>query len=289
MNRLQKKCLIASTGCHLLLGLILLIGPAFLSSNPKPENVPVIEFLPMITSDSAAAGGGDPKGGLPPPTPIVQPIPPTPTPPAPVPVGDKTPKPPEPVKKPKVEEVTPPKDKVESPEAAKPSTHKIEVSTTPVIRKPDPQAAAKARADAEAKAAAVERRRIASAINRAASSMGKNFSGETSMPKLSGPGGDGVPYGNWLSAIKKIYTDAWVVPDGVTDDSATVTASITIARNGDVLSTSIVRASGNPLVDHSVKATLDRVTRAAPLPERAKEDQRTVTINFNVKAKQGLG
>ena len=105
----------------------------------------------------------------------------------------------------------------------------------------------------------------------------------------NGTGTSGVSYGNWLSAIKKIYTDAWVVPDGVTDDSATVTASITIARNGEVLSTSIVRGSENPLVDHSVKAALDRVTHAAPLPEGAKEDQRTVTINFNVKAKQGLG
>ena len=105
----------------------------------------------------------------------------------------------------------------------------------------------------------------------------------------SGTGTSGVSYGNWLSTIKKIYTDAWVMPDGVTDDSATVMASITIARNGDVLSTSIVRGSGNSLVDHSVKATLDRVTRAAPLPDGTKEDQRTVTINFNVKAKQGLG
>ena len=290
MNRLQKKCLIASTGFHLLLGVILLIGPAFLSSNTKPEDVSVIEFLPMITSDSAAAGGGDPKGGTPPPT--VVPVPPTPatpvvTPPAPAPVVEKTP-PNEPVKKPRIREVTPPNEPKESPEAVKPSAHKIEVSTTPVIRKYDPQAAAKAKAAAEAKATAAENKRIASAINRAASNFSDNFSGETSIV-LKGSGGGGVPYGNWLSAIKKIYTDAWVVPDGVTDDSATVTASITIARNGDVLSRSIVRPSGNPLVDHSVKATLDRVTRAAPLPEGAKEDQRTVTINFNVKAKQGLG
>jgi len=38
-----------------------------------------------------------------------------------------------------------------------------------------------------------------------------------------------------------------------------------------------------------VKATLDRVRYVRPLPEGAKESQRTVTINFSVKAKQGLG
>jgi hypothetical protein len=35
--------------------------------------------------------------------------------------------------------------------------------------------------------------------------------------------------------------------------------------------------------------TLRRVTFAVPLPEGAKESQRTVTIKFNVKAKRGLG
>jgi hypothetical protein len=34
---------------------------------------------------------------------------------------------------------------------------------------------------------------------------------------------------------------------------------------------------------------LRRVTHAVPLPDNAKEDKRTVTIKFNVKAKRGLG
>ena len=39
MNRLQKKCFIASAGMHLLLVLILIIGPAFLSSKSKIEDI----------------------------------------------------------------------------------------------------------------------------------------------------------------------------------------------------------------------------------------------------------
>ncbi len=297
MNRLEKKCFFAAAGLHGLLALILLIGPAFLSSNPATENVPELDFVPFKTVDALVSGGGDPKGGPPPaaPAPAALPTPPAPptpvvSPPVAVPVVEKTP-PPEPVKRPVVKEVTPPKDDPESVELSKTPKNKIEVSIKPVIRNPDAQAAAKVRAAAEARAAraaAEQNQRIASALKSAASSISENLSGSTSI-ELKGPGGGGVPYGNWLAAVKQRYTQAWVVPDGVTDDSATVTASVTIARNGEVLKTSIVRASGNALVDHSVKATLDRVTTAPSLPEGAKEDQRTVTINFNVKAKLGLG
>jgi TonB family protein len=106
---------------------------------------------------------------------------------------------------------------------------------------------------------------------------------------LPGPGGGGVPYANFLDDVKKIYSDAWLVPDSVTDDEATTTASVTIARDGTVVSSRIIRPSGNALADASVDAALRRVTHAVPLPDGAKEDQRTVTIKFNVKAKRGLG
>ncbi len=287
MNRLQKKCFIAASGLHLLLALILLIGPAFLTSSSKPEDVQLIEILPDILTDGQALGGGSPNAGAQ--TPI--PLPPTPnvTPLTPTPVVDKTPTPPPP-KPPKVKarEVTPPNEDPTPVEPAHTTKPKIVVSTTPVIRNTDAKAIAQAKAAADAKAQAEQNRRLASALNSAASSIAGGVSKATDI-KLSPGFGGGPSYGNWLSAIKKIYTDAWIVPDGVTDDSATVTATVTIARNGDVVAASIVRASGNPLVDHSVKATLDRVTTTRALPEGAKEDQRTVTINFNVKAKLGLG
>ncbi|MFO1489058.1 MAG: TonB family protein [Verrucomicrobiota bacterium] len=289
MNRLQKKCFIAATGLHLFLVLLLFIGPAFITTKSTTEEVPVIEFVPMITTDSNASGGGDPKGGSPPPPAPKQenlPIPPAPAPPAP---KVEKPQPPQP-KADKAEEVVPPNEKsdiVESKKAPR-NSNKIELGK-PVVR--NAQDLAKARAEAQAKAAAAERaerQRIASAFNRATRGLSDNLSGETSIV-LKGPGGGGVPYGNWLAGVKKVYTDAWIVPDGVADDSATVAATVTIGRNGDVLSSGIARSSGNALVDHSVKATLDRVRSVPPLPDGAKEDQRTVTINFNVKAKQGLG
>src|SRR6266404_2711288 len=59
MNRTQKKCFIASAGFHLLLVVVLFVGPAFLSRRSKPDNLPVLDFVPFKTVDSAMSGGGD--------------------------------------------------------------------------------------------------------------------------------------------------------------------------------------------------------------------------------------
>src|SRR5712671_207825 len=61
MNRVQKKCLIASLALHALLCVILLVGPAFLSSNPKGVDQPTLEVIPSKVVDSLFSGGGNPK------------------------------------------------------------------------------------------------------------------------------------------------------------------------------------------------------------------------------------
>jgi TolA protein len=151
------------------------------------------------------------------------------------------------------------------------------------------KAKAKARAAAEARAAreaAAEQQRIASAFTGAVSSLSGNFSGATSV-ELKGPGGGGVPYGNWKAGVRRVYMEAWVIPDGA--EEVQVVASITVARNGEVTSTSIKRLSGNALVNQSVRAVLDRVRYVPPLPEDSKDDHRDIELTFDVKAKQGLG
>ena len=148
------------------------------------------------------------------------------------------------------------------------------------------------KADAEARAYARKvadaRRRALAALGSAANSLDDARTG-TATIKLAGPGGGGVPYANFLQAVKSVYERAWILPDGVTDDDATVAVSVTIARDGTVVSHRIIRSSGNAAVDQSVGVTLRRVTFAAPLPDDAKENERTVTINFNVAAKRASG
>jgi len=64
---------------------------------------------------------------------------------------------------------------------------------------------------------------------------------------------------------------------------------VTIARNGNVISSSIVKPSGSPQADRAIQATLDRVNFVAPFPQGAKEAQRTFIISFELKAKKLLG
>jgi TonB family protein len=288
MDRLQKKCFIASAGVHLLLALILLVGPAFLVSKSKPDDLPILDFVPLKTVDALVSGGGNPHAKPPPPAPATKPEPPAPPPPQPEKVQPDPPKElarenkPEP--KPPVEESF-----IPSPD---PKPKKVEISTKLVTRTRDTKSDTKAREEAKAREAAKEwadsRRRMVSAIDRVTGHISSEVSGGTTI-ELKGPGGGGVPYANFLQAVKTVYTRAWIVPDGVTDDDGTVAASVTIAKDGTVVSAHITRRSGNSGVDQSVQATLDRVRFAAPLPDDAAESQRTVTINFNVKAKRSLG
>ena len=286
MNRLQKKCFIASAGVHLLLALILVVGPAFISTKPKSDDMPILDFVPVKTVDALISGGGNPNAKPPPATPVPQPQP-SPAPPAPQPQPEKL-REPDPVKEP-VKEVKPAKSEEESLE---PSKKKIEISTKLVSRNHEDKSDAKAHADEKAREdaskAADARRKLARQLGQMANRIGDEVSGGTTI-ELKGPRGGGVPYANFLQAVKSRYANAWVVPDGVTDDQATTVASVTIARDGSVVSSHIVRRSGDAAVDQSVQATLDRVTYAAPLPDDAKENQRTVTINFNVRAKRLLG
>jgi TonB family protein len=281
MNRLQKKCFIASTGFHLLLVIILIVGPAFLSSRTKSDNLPTLNFVAVATVDSAISGGGNPTA--PPPVPAA-PVTPPAQPVAPAPEPQPQPKPVEPAKE--VPAPEPPKIERPSPDAfelVKPHKHTIEINDKLVTTS---SSDAKATANAAAKRAAKEKadaRRRAAEISRALASLKGGLAPSTSI-ELQGPGGGGVPYGNFLAAVKKAYTDEWIVPDGVSSDAA-ATVSVTIARDGTVISARIVKSSENDTIDRSVQTVLDHVKFAAPLPEDSKEDQRTVNIVFDVKSK----
>jgi len=109
--------------------------------------------------------------------------------------------------------------------------------------------------------------------------------------EMEGPGGEGVPYGNFLLGVQHVYQRDWQprIPHGATDTELSVLATVTIARDGAVLEAKLTQSSGNREVDDSVNATLNNVRQAVPLPEKAKESQRSITIEFNVKPKRLAG
>jgi len=278
MDRLQKKCFIVSAGLHLLLALLLLIGPAFLSSRTKSDDMPPLDFIPWKTVDAQASGGGNPNAKPPPATP--------PTPPRP----EAAQPPPEPARQPlPPKDIKPPRPESESFEASnEPKQKKLQISTTPVLRKSTAQKISKqpAQADARMQQLAELRRRAATQLSKAVRSL-TDLSSSTTIEKV-GHGG-GAAYANYAQIVKSIYEQAWIPPDDAANDEAITKVTVTIASDGQVLSANIVRQSGDSKVDSSVRRTLARVTFIAPFPEGAKEKERTYTINFNLKAKRALG
>ena len=289
MDRLQKKCLIATAGTHLLLILILIVGPGFFKSTPKVDDMPVLLVIPPLTDGKM--NSGQPTPTQPPPSP--KPLPPQPkpevTPPPPKPIP--TPDPPKPEVKP-VEPDQPDQPDKPSPEAIVPvkpkvkhPPHKIEVDISHpvkrVIKNTD-----NTDAEADAKEAKRERDAARKAFTSAMKNIEKNSSTAT---EVTMPGTSSVSYANFAQAVKSIYDRAWTAPDDAANEDANTIVKVTIASDGSVVSSRIVTPSGDAKVDASVQRALDNVTFIGPFPDGATEKTRTFTINFNLQSKRQDG
>jgi len=269
---------------HVLLPVILVLGSA-LSPKSKPEDTtPILDIIPLVTTDLDATGGGNRNVRTAPPQ-FNQPI----IPPPPSQPQRSTAKVQE-----RVDDPDPPKDSAEESFEPRKENHK-KLPTVPTTlttrRNPNaPKVVARKSVDDSAERQANElRKKLAQEVGSAANDLRDHTATTVKFTDgFGGNGTDGIPYGNFLAAVKSIYARAWIVPDGVEDDEATTEVSVTIARDGNVLNAIIIGRSGNSLVDHSVQMTIERVRFVAPLPPTSKDDQRTVTIGFNVKAKRGI-
>jgi TonB family protein len=287
MNRLQKKCLIATAGFHLLLVLILVFGSAFFVHHEKPNETQMLDVIPANLIDAAFNSGV--KAAQPPaPTPVVPPQP-TPTPPQPQPAVTP-PTPPAPTLVQRVEKLFTPEPPKISPDdltpaetVSKPKEHTIKVDLTQVTHTAPKVTAA---SDPDAREAAKEAKLRAKAILAAARAIKENASSATTVEM---PGTSSVSYANYASVIKSIYERAWRTPDNVSNDDANTRVSVTIGSDGTVISSRILEGSGDASVDASVQRTLDNVNFVAPFPDGAKETEKTFIINFNLKSKRMLG
>jgi len=280
MTRLQKKCLLASVGMHLLLLVILLVGPAFLSSKNKSEDLPVIDFIPdqLIDAPFASKGAGKARSQTVTP-PASQPPPPRVP---PMQVAEKQ------------REVDPPKTitrkATAEPDPVEPKHSLPQISTTLVSRKSkNSTKSTTTTADSknnERQLAEQRRRLLREQFTKAANKIGDG----ASPTEIEYPQGaeNNAGYANYAAWVKTVYENAWEAPEDAATSDAITKASVTIGSDGNVISSRISRASGDSPVDRSVQRALERVTFVAPFPEGAKERQRTFIINFNLKAKRGL-
>ena len=290
MTRLQRKCLIAVTGTHLLL-VVALLCSGFIQPKPKPDNTQLLDVIPARAVDAALQSGV--RDAKPPP-----PAPPAPKPPEPQ--AHPTPEPPKPV----VTQVEPPKPLAPTePEVVKPDhsepkpkppKHEVKADLTPVVHKMTTQpdnSEAEARAEKAAeRAAEKEARRLHDEKVRTLTNIARSIRDNASAPTTVefAPGSSTVAYANYASIVLSIYTREWILPDTAANDEAIVKVSVTIARDGRVTDAHIIGPSGDASVDASVRRTLDRVTFIQEFPDDATDKERTYIINFNLKAKRQM-
>jgi outer membrane biosynthesis protein TonB len=279
MNRLQKKCLAASTLLHGLLLVVLVVGAAFLSAPPRTFDLPILEVIPQKLLDAAIYGGGDPRAQPPPPAPPAEPprevVPqPAPAEPTPTPTPAREPEP-------EVPPVTTARLPVEvvTAETRKPSKPQIQVSPP---RKGKPSTTAPNRPAARTAGMASAERRAADDLARRFASVAGRLSNTLSSSTTIGiPGPGGEAFASYGQAVISIYERAWIKPAGV-DETVSVKAEVVIARTGRVLSARITGPSSNRAVNESVERVLDRVKEIAPFPEGSKDESRPFTLNFEL-------
>lgn len=316
MNRVQKKCFVASACVHGSLVLVLLIGSAF---KPSTVSLPVIEMVNLNSlkaTDQLTFGGGTPAAAAaskpvaappvaaPPPAPVAPPPPqPTPTPPAAevhppeppkvvrTPDSFTLPEPKKTTKKMTVKKTAEPEKKKTAKTPSEEEAPKRNLLAKPTVKKANElKAAQEAAASREAALQAQEAQR--QAIKETTTRLSKGLSSGVGIELNSGPGGfggGGQAFANFAQILKSRYEQAWLDPQDVSDDRASTRVRVVVGRNGRVISSTIIKPSGIRAMDRSVSEALERVTFISEFPEDSKDQQRTFEFNFNLKAKRLAG
>jgi TonB family protein len=320
MSRLQKKCFLFSLGLHGLLATIILVSVGFRS---KPEETPVVvlSMIPANLLDTEGASGGNPPTPAPP-----APTPPAPTPvqpqaqPAPVQPTPRLETPrhqteivrhhvAEPIERPEPrvektdEEPLPTSKEATLPapvhKSKPPKHHEVHVTygtATPQTHHPkapvetteSTEEVAAANARSEARAEARRLKQIQSALNNLAVGVQTSASART-VVDANAFGGGGEVFAGYRDAIFTAYYRAFVAPDNMADPRAGAEASITVARDGTIISAELISRSGEAALDHSAERALRAVTHLPPFPAGSKDEQRVFKIRFSLDAKESAG
>lgn len=258
MNRLVKKCVVASAGTHLLLVLLLLVGSAFQARNsssndPDPAKAPAAggPIIEMVTSlESEPSVPAQPQLML----------------------AHKA----EPSAPPIASDAPLTRDL--APTRA-PRTTRLNlptVSTNVVSRLGGTRPAFN-------RPAAVNTGigQLGQGIDRLFKTLSPGT--EISLGSGDNPGEDGASY---AQIVKEKYSENWdPLAAGATSEDTVTLVSVTIANDGKVVSARILKPSGDTATDNSVRQALNRVVFIRAFGPETSERQRTYTINFNLRAK----
>ena len=276
MIRLVKKCLFLSVGLHLLVlaGLIVWAMFMIVKTDKLPPQLSMIapEILENILNPQAAPAP-DPK-----PAPVATPVRRIdPTPPRPVkPVQPRIkPTPPRPVK-------IKPTPRPENPIKTKPPSKKKHVikiaqnthtskGTTSRPPKTQPKVTKPAVSPSQLKNIQNLRNQLSAAI------------------KVNVSGANRAAFTSYANYVVAVYRRTWepLIPANL-GRSRVAKVSVTIRRDGRVLSARIIRRTGDAALDRSVQRALDRVrTIGKSFPSGSKGSQRTFTLDFTPQIRGG--
>lgn len=87
---------------------------------------------------------------------------------------------------------------------------------------------------------------------------------------------------------QRVFDQAWQAGtiSRTSPAGALVKARVVVAKDGEVLSSAIIQASGNLEVDQSVQRILDSVKNVGPFPVGVTDKRKTFIISFSAKPKR---
>ena len=270
MTRLLKKCFFLSVGLHVLLVAVLILGAAFLVT--QPEKVPAVlsmiapselenllnppvpaQTKPNINQPSAVR-----HTQVTPPRPPVKPIvqPPRVTPPKPKPTPrPKNPTPTKPKPKPKSTAKTPSQIRVN---IGNPKNHTNKTRPTP-SRPVNP---------------AVSSKEVSNAL--------KGLNNLSAKINVQVSGSNRAAFATYAQHVVAVYRRAWqpLIPKNLAR-TRIAEVSVTIDRSGRVIRASITRRTGDAALDKSVQRALDKVRSVGKsFPSGSRDAQRTFILDF---------
>ncbi|HAB19609.1 MAG TPA: TonB family protein [Verrucomicrobiota bacterium] len=309
MDRTQQHCLAGSTAIHIGVLVLVLVASGLAAHRAIQPEVPFMEIIPtdLLLTMGNQIGGGK-VNPLPPapapkeaptPTPKVavsEPVKPTPTPRIEPRLEPKPVEPTKPVERKvavtrEVREVQSPRaaqDVALTRQATKPvTTPKIQVSNQTRTRTDaDKQVEREAREAAAAEAAARDQRmasvkKLASRITGAATGLAENVGSST---KIEMPGPEGIAYAPYLNWMQSYIYERWRRPATSSQEQQYVVLEVVIARDGTVLSATIIRPSGFRSLDASAETVFREYRKLRPLPGEYKEPRLVVPVKFVLEA-----
>ncbi len=177
------------------------------------------------------------------------------------------------------------------------STVKIADTKTLISRKSEEDAKAKQKAETEERALSVAAAKAAQQahlqrVAKMKSILGGIPGGLSSPVDIhidAGGGPNAAAFLDYGQMMVRIYEQMWLVPANLNDSLSIVSVTVTVARNGRVLKSQLLKPSGNSAIDKSVGETLQKVIQFEPFPASFRESQKTFNIDFNLKAKRNTG